>query len=411
MDALSARVRRPEPPLAAGISLVLTGLVAAIVLGNTLTGPADSSPRPGVTERPGSTDTPVPTLTATPAPTASGSASFVLGPVADSTGWKPVAWSPDGSMLLVRRDDAWGVLDEGGQIESIESESASWWPGADRTLGLVVRDPDGQVSLELRPTDGGETQTLVRQPDISAVAWSPDGETVAIATPAGVLVGSVHGQLSPAATAASAVTISPDGSQVAYVVAAGADAGSLVLLDLGPKQARTAGAIRMLTRDALAWAPNGRFIALTGSSSSRRGLYLIAPTVAQSAVFVLDGADPASIRWSPDGRFLAASHSVGTDSELVSIRVRPDLARLERLGPGGATAWSLDSQTLLTVDSTGRLLAYPIRAAASVDSSSSPSPSPPRVLATDADPTCAPASSADGLVAYCDRANQLVLTR
>jgi hypothetical protein len=303
--------------------------------------------------------------------------------------------------LLLRQGDGWGVVDEGGRIESVEAESASWWPGADRTLSLVVRDPDGQVSLELRPMDGGETQTLVRQAAITAVAWTPDGETVAVAAPTGVLVGSARGELIPVtAMAASAVTISPDGSKVAYVAATGAGAGSLVLLDLGSKEARTAGGVRMLGRDAPAWAPNGRFIALTASASSRPGLYLLAPTVPQSPTFVLGGADPASIRWSPDGRFLAASHSVGADSELVSIRVRPDSARLETLGSGQVAAWSPAGQNLLTVDSTGRLLAYPV---GSEDDTETSSPSPPDVLANDADPACAPALSRADVVAYCAR--------
>jgi WD40 repeat protein len=341
----------------------------------------------------------VATAPATATPTTGASAGPSLGAVPDSAGWQPVAWSPDGSPLLLRQGESWGVLDEAGRIESVEAESASWWPGAARTLSLVVRDPDGQVSLELRPMDGDEPTTLVRQGDITAVAWTPDGETVAVAAPTGVLVGSSRGPLSPVTgTAASAVTVSPDGSELAYVVAGGPQAGSLVLVDLGRKLTRTAGSVRMLTRDALAWAPSGRFIALTQSASSRRGLYLLAPSVPQSPAFVLSGADPASVRWSPDGRFLAASHPAGADSEVVLIRVRPDSARLETLGSGRVTAWSPAGQNLLTVDSTGRLLAYPVGSEADNETSSPP---PPDVLATDADPACAPASSRADVVAYC----------
>jgi WD40 repeat protein len=137
-------------------------------------------------------------------------------------------------------------------------------------------------------------------------------------------------------------------------------------------------------------------------------LYLLAPTVPQSPAFVLSSADPASVRWSPDGRFLAASHSVGADSELVSIRVRPDSARLETLGSGRVTAWSPDSQNLLTIDLTGRLLAYPIGSEADAETSTL---SPPRVLATDADPTCAPGWSARDVVAYCNASDGVTLVR
>jgi WD40 repeat protein len=411
MDALRARVRRPEPPLAAAISLVATGLVAAIVLGNTLASPGGSSPSPGASQPPASPSAPPATAPATQAPTTSAGAGLSLGAVPDSAGWKPVAWSPDGSTLLLRQADRWGVLDASGRMESVEAEAIAWWPGGDRTLSLVVRDPDGQVGLELRPMNGDEPTTLLRQPDITAVAWSPDGETVAIAAPTGVLVGSSRGPLSPVtATAASAVAISPDGSEVAYVVVGGAQAGSLVIADLAHKQTKTAGSVRMLARDALAWAPSGRFIALTQSASSRRGLYLLAPSVPQAPAFVLSGADPTSVRWSPDGRFLAASHPVDADSEVVSIRVRPDSARLETLGAGQVTAWSPDGQNLLTVDSTGRLLAY--RMASEADSTGSLEPTAsPRENATDADPSCPPAWSTLAVIAYCARNGDVVLTR
>jgi dipeptidyl aminopeptidase/acylaminoacyl peptidase len=402
MDALRARVRRPEPPIAAGISLVVTGLVAAIVLGNTLAAPSDLSPGPGVDRTPGSSASAAPTASESSAPTATESPGPLLGVVPDSAGWKPVAWSPDGSTLLLRRDEDWGVLDESVRIESVDAESAAWWPGADRTLSVIARDTDGQSSLELRPLDGGEPRTVVRQSEITTVAWSSDGETVAVAGPTGVLAGSPEGSLSPVATtAASAVTVSPDGAEVAYVVAAGADAGSLLILDTGTKRVRAAASVRMLTRDALAWSPNGRFIALTQSASSQRGLYLLAPTVPQSPAFVLSDADPSSVRWSPDGRFLAASHRSAAGSEVASIRVRPDKARLETLGSGQVTAWSPDGQNLLTVDSTGRLLAYPVGSDADTDSASPISPSAPRAIASAADPTCAPAWSAAGLLGYC----------
>jgi dipeptidyl aminopeptidase/acylaminoacyl peptidase len=403
MDALRARVRRPEPPIAAGISLVVTGLVAAIVLGNTLAAPGDFGPNPGVSQPPGSSASPAPTATATGNPTSSESPAQTLGAVLDSAGWKPVAWSPDGATLLLRRDEEWGVLDESARIESVDAESAAWWPGAGRTLSVIARDTDGQASLELRPLDGGEPRTVVRQSEITTIAWTPDGETVAVAGPTGVLAGSARGSLTQVATtAASAVTVSPDGAEVAYVVAAGADAGSLVLLDVGAKRARAVASVRMLARDALAWSPNGRFIALTQSASSQRGLYLLAPSVPQSPAFVLSDADPASVRWSSDGRFLAASHPAGSGSEVVSIRVRPDKARLETLGSGQVTAWSPDSQALLTVDSTGRLLAYPVGAEAESDASTSPPSPSPLVIATDADLTCVPAWSRLEAIAYCD---------
>jgi WD40 repeat protein len=322
--------------------------------------------------------------------------------VPDSAGWKPVAWSQDGSTLLLRQADSWGVLDDAGRIESVEAEAAGWWPGADRTLSLVVRDPDGQVSLELRPMDGGETQPLLRQSDIDAVAWSPDGESVAVAGPTGVLTGTTRGPLAPMTeTAASAVAVAPDGAQVAYVPAAGADAGSLFLVDVASNRTTAAGSVRMLSRDALAWSPNGRFIAFTASALPRAGLHLLSPSVPQSPAFVLSGADPASIRWSPDGRFLAASHPAGADSEIVSIRVRPDSARVETLGSGRVIAWSPDG-ALLTVDSTGRLLAYPM--GSDTDSTGEPTASPaaPRSIATDVDPSCTPTSSISGTIAYCD---------
>jgi hypothetical protein len=185
------------------------GLVAAIVLGNTLATRDGSSPRPGGSAMPGQ-PTALPTANSSPTPsqTVNGSPGVAIGTVPNSLGWKPVAWSPDGSALLVRQGDAWAVMDASGRIESIEADAANWWPGAARTLSLVVRDLDGQASLELRPMEGGDPHTLVRQLEITAVAWSPDGETAAVAGPTGVLLGSSRGPLSPVTgTPAAAVAV------------------------------------------------------------------------------------------------------------------------------------------------------------------------------------------------------------
>jgi WD40 repeat protein len=416
MDALSDRVRRPEPPIAAGISLVVTGLVAAIVLGNTLAAPPDSSPRPGggPTSQPGSSG-PSPTAGVTSTPRFTEITAPTLGTVRDSLGWKPVEWSPDGSTLLVRHADAdFGVLRADGRIEPIEAEAATWWPGGARTLSVVVRELDAQASLQLRPLDGGELRTLVSEPEIAAVAWTPDGESVAVAGSTGVLLGTSSGAFSPLTTTdASRVTISPDGTEVAYVAADGARAGAMTLVDVRRREAATAQSIRMSDSDVLAWSPNGRFLAFTNTEPANARLYLLAPTLPQSPTMVLSDVDPATVRWSVDGLFLAASRTVEPDGEVTSIRVRPGSARLERLGPGHIAVWSPTGDAIVTVDSTGRLFAYPVAAGDEPETSDSTpaSPQTPRVYASDADPSCTPAWSPADVIAYCNRSGELKLVK
>ena len=214
----------------------------------------------------------------------------------------PVAWSPDGSKLLLHdpRDDT-----------------------------IAVMNADGTGLL---PLAGG----------IDA-SWSPDGKKILVPSAHGyVYVMSRDGSDYASVSYGKAGSFSPDGSLVTNVVTAGPpDNGIHVAPLLGLWDGRRLDPDGDAFADGQAsWAPDGARLAIASQTSAKGWrLYVIQPD-GTGLHFLAPGRDPS---WSPDGSkiaFAMASNGEGDDIYVIN----PDGSGLTRLtddpGPDTKPSWS-----------------------------------------------------------------------
>ncbi|HUH99135.1 MAG TPA: hypothetical protein VLZ89_17375 [Anaerolineales bacterium] len=185
-------------------------------------------------------------------------------------------------------------------------------PLGDQLAFLAVRYPE-QYSLELRDSKTGNlrwTQTLEAKADYSALAFSPDGNLIAVGTGTGNVTvwnapdGSVSQVLKGPSYAVRAVAFSPDGNLIA---AAGSDSMVHVWQVSG-------GALRetyLLKENvgSLVFSPDSRYLA---TSSNIFAVYDLT-SADNTPVVYYDGIAPhatAQILFSPD------SHSLIAEAEL-----------------------------------------------------------------------------------------------
>jgi Tol biopolymer transport system component len=145
------------------------------------------------------------------------------------------AWSADGSRLAFVQDGVVYVADAGAQgpVALGSGEFPSWSP--DGTQIAVSRydekplpgHPRGTLQLVvLTVADGAAFQLTDSTSDVTLPAWSPDGSTIAYATPAGLGTvpaggGAAAPVPTPGATVNGGPSWAPDGSQLAFVDARG----------------------------------------------------------------------------------------------------------------------------------------------------------------------------------------------
>jgi Tol biopolymer transport system component len=210
------------------------------------------------------------------------------------------AWSPDGTRLA---------------FVSSKRDSLGLYVGTDIYLMTADgSDPHPVYSYGVIPSP------------LEDPAWSPDGKTLAFATPPGIAVMNADGS-TPAGMAREVLvegaspSWSPDGSRLAY-----ASKGLIMLVNVD------GGDARPLTDGANpAWSPDGSLIAYEK----------------QSAVWLagLDGSEPRRLTvgsepaWAPDGRRLAVVRRTGIDVEETYI-VELDGQGEMRLTSGDSPAWS-----------------------------------------------------------------------
>jgi Tol biopolymer transport system component len=188
------------------------------------------------------------------------------------------AWSSDGSKLAYVRDGTVYVSNADGSGEAAVGggDFPAWAPGGDRivvsrydgvaqpnhplgTLQLVLLDLAAGTALQL--TDGTEDAVLP--------AWSPDGTTIAFATPTSLETIPAAGGTPTAVPVPTTIdggpSWSPDGSTLAFV-----DAGGQVWTTRpdgsGAKQLTYTLAGPAGVRARAAWAPDGTAIAWTSGA-------------------------------------------------------------------------------------------------------------------------------------------------
>jgi Tol biopolymer transport system component len=214
-------------------------------------------------------------------------------------------WSPDGSQIA-----AFFVSNQGGAVAQ-----------------LVVMDADGAhvhevggVLLHLDAFSQAAGQSF--SPNSRLIAWSPTGDQMVALTGAGryALVKADGSGLRR--FDAFLPAWSPDGHTLAYYTIDPNDrAGSvffgrpvyrLELLDTRTLHARRLSNLKLLNNEALAWSPDGRFLAVSVfpggnfQSQANDALLIVSADGGETkATIQWVGARVQQIAWSPDGEKLA----------------------------------------------------------------------------------------------------------
>jgi dipeptidyl aminopeptidase/acylaminoacyl peptidase len=237
----------------------------------------------------------------------------------------PVAWSPDGSKLLVLRE--------------VPSEDA--FPHYD----LYVLNADGTVT---RVTDAGEW--------ISGGSFSPDGTEVVYGVSNAIYTVDVDGGtprlVKNGEGIVSEAAYSSDGAQIAYFDGSGDHSNSLHVMNADGTDVRVLTGPDYGHIDELAWSPDGSRLAF--SLQYGGGLYIVAVDGSGLTELIPNGENPA---WSPDGSRIAFQRRAGTpvqevrDGEMVEVTYCPcglgrleivtlDGGKIQEFGYGGSGPWN-----------------------------------------------------------------------
>ncbi|HEY0484424.1 MAG TPA: hypothetical protein VGD37_43185 [Kofleriaceae bacterium] len=295
----------------------------------------------------------------------------VTPPLAHQGGVLAVAWSPDGERVATGSEDkiarVWNAF--GGKLMTpplAHQEGVrvvAWSPG-----GRFVATGSDDNSVQLWEPATGHAMTLLRHGEVAAgtpatgpaaairaLAWSPNGQRLAIASDdhTARIWDALSGKLTtlPHQSSVRSVAWSPDGRWLATaswdhtVQVWDAASGK----PLGPALPQGAEA------NVVAWSPDGKRV-VTGSNDHMARIWdvvtgepLAQPLQHQDGVW--------AVAWSPDGRWVATASADKTARVWDAVSGRPVTPPLKHHGAVTAVAWDPGGQRLATasVDSTARV--------------------------------------------------------
>jgi Tol biopolymer transport system component len=261
------------------------------------------------------------------------------------------AWSPDGRRLAFTRDGNVAVLDVTTRHVRVlaSGRDPDWSPDGRRLVfgvfsqkreWLATISADGTRKRALGPGGRG---VLVARP-----AWSPDGKLIAFEEGAGLWVtdpAGRHRRRLPTGGYADSPSWSPDARRITFTC--GGDTWCEVRRD-GSHYRRHRGG------GEPAWAPDGRFLAVT--SLNGHALLLARPGGGVVRTLVRFPHGPRDIGYgeeqepdfSPDGRWLVLTRNAGRKPTLYAVGPEGGGARLspDRHTEEAAGAWSPDGRRI-----------------------------------------------------------------
>lgn len=260
-----------------------------------------------------------------------------------STQGIPIAWSTDGSKLLVLRDN--------GGLFVLNSDGAQTQPTDFAPGNGADLSPDGATvvyamgrAIYVMDAEGG-TPRLVRSA----------GERLFEDSRCPEYEGCV-GEQRPIVTSLQEPKFSPDGTQIAYFDGIGDSGHSLRVMDIDGTDMRVVVENRM-TLDVghvfgLDWSPDGEhlvfaitdgtFSASVGLLDDDRGVYVVGVDGSGLRRVAIDGLDPY---WSPDGSHIAYTRPDPQDpadgrGSLEIVRL--DDLQVQNFGDGESGPWTAD---------------------------------------------------------------------
>jgi WD40 repeat protein/Tfp pilus assembly protein PilF/transcriptional regulator with XRE-family HTH domain len=227
-----------------------------------------------------------------------------------------IRWSPDGHYIASASDDhttqLWDAL-TGSHVLTLSGHShfvlaLSWSP---TSLYIVSGGMDKTVRV-WDIANAQELYTSTYQKPIAALAWSPSGQYVAVAT--------------------------------ASVWPYKSDSDSINLMDAFSGQIITTHRTPSRASAALAWSPDGKYVVAAGTEGKIEVMRVNQDGFVLAHTLISDADEVSALDWSPDGRFIAS----GGDDSRVQIwgAVTANLVNTYHgyTGPIRVLAWSPDGR-------------------------------------------------------------------